>query len=215
MFNWSSPDEWTRRMHVRNFRRLLEIANDLEVPMIATELSGDPNRPTECEWAFYASIEELAPDFEKYGISCTVEAHPYDFIETNARCVDIVRGVDKDWFNYEFCCAHAFHLGQGSTDLRSMMAYAGEKLAHVHVADVFNHIANVGNRYIVNPPGVDARIHQHNEIGNGEVPWDQVFGYLRDTNYDGQLSVCVFGWEEKADEIHVRMRERIEKELSA
>ena len=147
--------------------------------------------------------------------SCTVEAHPYDFIETNARCVDIVRGVDKDWFNYEFCCAHAFHLGQGSTDLRSMMAYAGEKLAHVHVADVFNHIANVGNRYIVNPPGVDARIHQHNEIGNGEVPWDQVFGYLRDTNYDGPLSVCVFGWEEKADEIHVRMRERIEKELSA
>jgi hypothetical protein len=32
--------------------------------------------------------------------------------------------------------------------------------------------------------------------------------------YDGPLSVCVFGWEEKADEIHVRMRERIERELN-
>lgn len=215
VFNWSSPDEWTRRMHVRNFRRLLEIANDLEVPMIATELSGDPNRPTECEWAFYSSIEELTPDFEKYGITCTVEAHPYDFVETNSRVVDIVRGVDKDWFNYEFCCAHAFHLGQGSTDVRSMLAYAGEKLAHVHVADVYNHVANVGNRYIVNPPGVDARIHQHNEIGNGEVPWDQVFSYLREVAYDGPLSVCVFGWEEDADAIHVRMRERIEREFAS
>lgn len=215
VFNWSSPDEWTRSMHVRNFRRLLEIANDLEVPMIATELSGDPNQPNECEWAFYASIEELAPDFEKYGITCTVEAHPYDFVETNSRVVDIVRGVNKDWFNYEFCCAHAFHLSQGGTDVRSMLEYAGDKLAHVHIADVFNHVANVGNRYIVNPPGVDARIHQHNEIGNGEVPWDQVFGYLRETSYDGPLSVCVFGWEEQADAIHVRMRERIEKELGA
>lgn len=214
VFNWSSPDEWTRKMHVRNFRRLLEIANDLEVPMIATELSGDPNRPTECEWAFYSSIEELAPDFEKYGISCTVEAHPYDFIETNARCVDIVRGVNKDWFNYEFCCAHAFHLSEGAGNVREMLAYAGEKLAHVHVADVYNHLANIGNRYIMNPPGVDARIHQHNEIGNGEVPWDELFGYLRETNYDGPLAVSVFGWEEEADAIHVRMRERIEKELA-
>jgi myo-inositol catabolism protein IolH len=200
-------------MHVRNFRRLLEIANDLEVPMIATELSGDPNRPTECEWAFFASIEELAPDFEKYGITCSVEAHPYDFIETNARCVDIVHGVNKDWFNYEFCCAHAFHLSEGAGNVREMLEYAGDKLAHVHIADVYNHRANIGNRYIMNPPGVDARIHAHNEIGNGEVPWDQLFGYLRDTKYDGRVAVSVFGWEEKADEIHVRMRERIEKEL--
>ncbi|MFV0407959.1 MAG: sugar phosphate isomerase/epimerase family protein [Propioniciclava sp.] len=213
VFDWASPDEPTRRAHVRNFRRLLEIANDLEVPMIATELSGDPNRPTESEWAFYASIEDLIPDFERYGLSCTIEAHPYDFVETNTRAVDIVRGVNKDWFNYEFCCPHAFHLSEGNGDMRAMMAYAGEKLAHVHVADVFNHLANVGNRYIVNPPGVDARIHQHNEIGNGEVPWDEVFGYLRETHYDGPLSVCVFGWEEHADAIHIRMRERIEAEL--
>ena len=67
----------------------------------------------------------------------------------------------------------------------------------------------------MNPPGVDARIHQHNEIGNGEVPWDEFFGYLRDARFDGRVAVSVFGWEENADEIHVRMRERIEKELGA
>ncbi len=215
VFNWSSPDEQERQAQVRNFRRLLEIAEDLEVPMIATEFSGDPNRPLQSEHQFYRSIEELIPDFEKRGISCTIEAHPYDFVEDNARAVQIVRGVNKDWFNYEFCCPHAFHLGQGSGDVRSMMAYAGERLKHVHIADVWNHLANVGNRYIINPPGVDARIHQHNEIGNGEVPWDDVFGYLRETSYDGPVSVCVFGWEEEADAVHVRMRERIEAELGA
>ena len=33
------------------------------------------------------------------------------------------------------------------------------------------------------------------------VPWDDVFGYLRETNYDGLLAVSVFGWEEEADAI--------------
>lgn len=55
---------------------------------------------------------------------------------------------------------------------------------------------------------------RHNEIGNGEIAWDEVFGYLRETSYDGPLSVCVFGWEEQADAIHVRMRERTEAELA-
>ncbi|MCA0437650.1 MAG: sugar phosphate isomerase/epimerase, partial [Actinobacteria bacterium] len=162
VFNWASPDEQERAAQVRNFRRLLQIAHELEVPLIATELSGDPTEPLKSEHQFFRSIEDLAPDFEKYGIECTIEAH-----------------------------------------------YAGDRLRHVHIADVYNHLANVGNRYIVNPPGVDARIHQHNEIGNGEVPWDEVFGYLRETKYDGPVSVCVFGWEERADDIHVAMRERI------
>jgi myo-inositol catabolism protein IolH len=83
----------------------------------------------------------------------------------------------------------------------------------VHIADCYNHRANVGNRYIINPPGVDARIHQHNEIGNGDVDWDEFFGTLRDIRFDGIATVCVFGWEENADDIHRRMLERVQGEL--
>ncbi|MHA6513051.1 sugar phosphate isomerase/epimerase family protein [Tessaracoccus sp. Z1128] len=214
VFNWASPDEQERQAQVRNWRRLLEIAEELEVPMMATEFSGDPNRALTSEHQFYRSIEELAPDFEKRGIECVVEAHPYDFVETNDRAVQVVRGVNKDWFNYQFCLPHLFHLSSGKSNPRELMEYAGERLRHIHIGDVWNHLANVGNRYIVNPPGVDARIHQHNEIGNGEVPWDEVFGYLREIKYDARLSVCVFGWEEDADAIHVRMRERLESEFA-
>ena len=113
VFNWSSPDEQERQAQVRNFRRLLEIAEELEVPLIATEFSGDPNEPLKSEHQFYTSIEELIPDFEKRGIECTIEAHPYDFVETNERAVQIVRGVNKPWLNYEFCLPHMFHLSEG------------------------------------------------------------------------------------------------------
>jgi myo-inositol catabolism protein IolH len=94
-----------------------------------------------------------------------------------------------------------------------MIRYAGNKLAHLHIADCYNHLANVGNRYIINPPGVDARIHQHNEIDHGDIDWDQFFTTLRDVDFDGIATVCVFGWEETADEIHRRMLDRVRKEL--
>ncbi len=215
VFNWAHPDETVREHQVRNWKRTLEIADALEVPLIATELSGDPNQPMKSEGQFYKSMEELIPVFEKYGLECAIEPHPYDFYETNARGVDIVRGVDRDWCTYQFCFPHTFHLSQGDGGIAAMLDYAGEDLGHIHMADVFNHLANVGNRYIVNPPGVDARVHQHNEIGNGDIDWDASFEHLRAIEYDGPISVCVFGWEEDADAINIRMRERIEKELGS
>jgi myo-inositol catabolism protein IolH len=213
VFDWSSPDEQERRAQVRNWRRLLEIAAELECPIVNSELSGDPRDPRRSEHAFYASMEELAPDFERHGIGLNIEAHPYDFAETNDDAVHIVRGLNKPWANYVFCAPHAFHLSDGAGDVRRMLGYAAPKLAHVHIADCFNHRANVGNRYIVNPPGVDARVHQHNEIGNGDVDWDEFFATLRDLRFDGVATVCVFGWEEDADAIHRRMLERVRREL--
>jgi myo-inositol catabolism protein IolH len=213
VFNWSSPDEQERRYQVRNWRRLLQIANDLELDLVNSELSGDPNKPLQSEHAFYQSMEDLAPDFERYGIRLNLEAHPYDFSETNDDAVQIVRGLNADWVNYVFCAPHAFHLSRGAGDLDRMIRYAGNKLAHLHIADCYNHLANVGNRYIINPPGVDARIHQHNEIDHGDIDWDQFFTTLRDVDFDGIATVCVFGWEETADEIHRRMLDRVRKEL--
>ena len=214
VFGWSAPDEQERQAQVRNWKRLLEIADGLECPVIMTELSGDPNQPLKSEHAFYHSMEELIPLFERYRLQLNIEAHPYDFSERNDDAVQIVRGLNRPWINYCFCIPHAFHLSDGAGDMRRMIEYASAKLAHIHVADCYNHRANVGNRYIVNPPGVDARVHQHNEIGNGDIDWDETFAALRDVSFDGIAAVCVFGWEEDADAIHRRMLDRVTAELA-
>jgi myo-inositol catabolism protein IolH len=213
VFDWSCPDEQERQAQVRNWRRLLQIASDLECPIVNSELSGDPNDPRRSEHAFYRSMEELAPVFEEHGIGLNLEAHPYDFSETNDDAVQIIRGLNLPWVNYVFCAPHAFHLSDGAGDVRRMIDYAGARVQHVHIADCYNHRANVGNRYIINPPGVDARIHQHNEIGHGDLDWAEFFGALRDSDFDGVATVCVFGWEEDADNIHRRMLERVKAEL--
>ena len=48
----------------------------------------------------------------------------------------------------------------------------------MHLADAWNHLTSNGLRYISNPPGNTARVHQHMEMGKGEVPYDEVFAAL-------------------------------------
>jgi myo-inositol catabolism protein IolH len=213
VFNWSSVDERERANQVRNWRRLLVLADQIDCREITSEFSGDPNTPKECEQSWYRSIEELAPDFEKYGIRLNMEAHPYDFVETHDEAYRVIRGANLGWIGYEFCCPHVFHLSEGAGDVERMIRSSAPKLREVHVADALNHAANDGNRYIVNPPGVDARVHQHAEIGKGEVPFERVFETLREINFDGLFSVCIFGWHEVADEANRRVLARLKEEF--
>ncbi|MQB28523.1 TIM barrel protein, partial [Agrobacterium tumefaciens] len=92
---------------------------------------------------------------------------------------------------------HTFYFGD---DTKAMLREAKDVLAHVHVGDTFNHKASSGLRYILNPPGTQARVHQHLNIGQGEVPWDDFFGTLSEIGFDGIMTSCVFAWEDRADE---------------
>jgi myo-inositol catabolism protein IolH len=92
---------------------------------------------------------------------------------------------------------------------------ADRLLTHVHLADAFDHTASSGNRYILNPPGTTARIHQHLDIGEGEVDFGELFRALRAGGFDGTLTACVFAWEERARESSVLMRGKIDAYLAA
>ena len=59
------------------------------------------------------------------------------------------------------------------------------------------------------PPGSTARIHQHLDIGQGEVDFNQLFSLLKEIGFDGQLTACVFAWEDRAQESNRFMLEKI------
>jgi myo-inositol catabolism protein IolH len=110
--------------------------------------------------------------------------------------------------SFLYCAPHTFHMGG---DVAGVMEYAGDLLTHLHVADSFDHRASSGLRYIVNPPGSTARIHQHLDIGQGEVDWDEFFGTLRRLEFGGIMTACVFAWEDRARESTRFMREQIDR----
>ena len=126
-------------------------------------------------------MEELIPDFERYGIALNLEAHPYDFSETQRRRrADHPRPQPAVGELRVLRAARLPPVRRRRRRAPDDASTPGGKLPHLHIADCYNHRANVGNRYIINPPGVDARIHQHNEIGNGDLDWDEFFATLRE-----------------------------------
>ncbi|MEV5302193.1 sugar phosphate isomerase/epimerase family protein [Amycolatopsis methanolica] len=215
LYKWSSPDEAERQAAVRYGTRMIEVTAELGCPLMNSEFNGRPEKAAESEAAFWRSMEELLPVFEREGIALNLEAHPDDFCELNDPAVDLVRAINKPWVNYLYCAPHTFHLSDGAGDIAGMLRYAGDKLQHVHIADTFNHKGSSGLRYILNPPGTPARIHQHLDIGQGEVDWDAFFGTLRELGFDGVATVCVFAWEERAVASSTFMLERVTKELAA
>jgi len=209
LYRWSGPDEDERQAAVRYWKRAIQLAG---CTTMNSEFNGRPEAPSRSEGQFWRSIEELLPTFEREGIRLNLEAHPDDFIERNDPAVDLVRAIDSDLVGYVFCTPHAFHLGG---EMEAMIDYAAPVLRQVHVADCLDHRASSGLRYIVNPPGSTARVHQHLDIGQGEVDFEACFRALRRVGFDGILTSCVFAWEERAIESSRFQFERIRELLAA
>jgi myo-inositol catabolism protein IolH len=197
LYRWSGPDEDARQAAVRYWKRAIEITVDLGVTVMNSEFNGRPEAAPESEAQFWRSMEELLPIFEREGVRLVLEPHPDDFVEDGIAGVDLVRGINSELVTFLYCAPHTFHQGG---DIAAVMKHAGPLLTQVHIADSFDHRASSGLRYIVNPPGSAARIHQHLDIGQGEVDWDLFFRTLSEVDFDGIATVCVFAWEDRAEQ---------------
>jgi myo-inositol catabolism protein IolH len=197
LYKWSGPDEDERQAAVRYWKRAIEITVDLGVDVMNSEFNGRPEAAPASEAQFWRSLEELLPIFEREGVRLVLEPHPDDFVEDGVAGVNLVKGINSPLVTFLYCAPHTFHQGG---DLAAVMRHAGPLLTQVHIADSFDHRGSSGLRYIVNPPGSTVRVHQHLDIGQGEVDWDLFFGTLAEVEFDGIATVCVFAWEERAAE---------------
>lgn len=206
----SWPDEVQRVAAVRNMRRIIEIAVDLEVDTINTEFSGRPERAEDSEDAFYRSMEELLPILEREGIRMNIDPHPDDFVENGMEAWRVIRGLNSKQIGFVYVAPHSFHMGDQAAEL---ILELGDRLGAVYASDTFDHHRSHGLRYITNPPGNAVRVHQHLRIGDGDVNWEELFSTLRDTGYldreDALIVSNVFGEDEQAEEVSRYQLEKI------
>ena len=220
MYRWSSPLEDERQAAMRYWKKAIQVAVEMDCDTMISEFGrgASPERsagqsfntPEACEAAFWRSMDELIPIFEREGVVLSVEPHPEDWIETMAPAIDIVRSIGSSHVKLSYIAPHTFYYGD---DMAAMLRAAAPVLAHVRVADTFNHKASSALRYIVNPPGAKVRVHQHLDMGQGEIDWDVFFRTLAEIGFDGVLSSCVFAWEERAEDSSRFMRAEIQRYL--
>jgi myo-inositol catabolism protein IolH len=209
LYRWSGPGEDERQAAVRYEKRAIELTVELDCNVMNSEFNGRPEAAGKSEAQFWRSMEELMPIFEREGVELRLEPHPDDFVEDGRVAVDMIRGINSPLVSFLYCAPHTFHQGGNMTEI---MEYAGDLLTHLHVADSFDHRASSGLRYIVNPPGSPARVHQHLDIGQGEVNWQAFFDTLGQLKFSGIMTVCVFAWEDRARESCIFNREAIEED---
>jgi myo-inositol catabolism protein IolH len=212
LYRWSGPDEEERQAAVRYWKRAIQLTVDLECRVMNSEFNGRPEQASRSEAMFWKSMEELLPVFEREGVQLRLEPHPDDFVEDGLVAVDLIRGINSPLVSFLYCAPHTFHMGGNMAEI---MRYAGPLLAQVHLADSFDHRASSGLRYIVNPPGSTVRVHQHLDIGQGEVDWDTFFSTLDELGFGDReetiMTSCVFAWEDRARESATFMRETVDK----
>ena len=201
LFKWSSADEHERAGGSRYMRRTIEISAELECPVVSTEFGTSRNTRYVSENQFWRSIDEILPILERNGVELRIEPHPDDFVEDHYHGVDMVRAIDSPYVTYLYCVPHTHYLGR---DIAAMIRYAGDTLTHIHAADTYH-----PSRYIANPSDTDVRLHQHLDIGQGDVDFDSLFASLAEIGFDGVISSCVTAWTERAEESARLMLQRI------
>lgn len=216
LYRWSGPDEDERQAAVRYWKRAIQITVDLDCRVMNSEFNGRPEQASRSEGMFWKSMEELLPIFEREGMQLRLEPHPDDFVEDGKMAVDMVRGINSPQVSFLYCAPHTFHMGGHTGEqMVEIMEYAGDLMTHLHLADSFDHTGSSGLRYIVNPPGSTARVHQHLDIGQGEVKWDLFFETLNRLDFakgeNNIMTSCVFAWEDRADASTAFMRQTIDK----
>ena len=181
MYRWASNDEVERQAAVKHWKRAIEIAVELGVDTMNSEFGRGPHPDKgtcycchtgsmieACEDAWWRSMEELVPIFEKEGINLHVEPHPEDWCETIQPALDIIRTVNSKRVKFLYCAPHTFYFGD---DTVAMLRESADVLAHVHVGDTFNHKASLGPALHPEPaghPGAGAPAPQHRP-GRGAV----------------------------------------------
>ena len=223
MYRWASPFEDERQWAVRCWKKAIEVAVEMGCDTLISEFGrgASPERSVGerpgantrelCEAAWFRSMDELLPIFEREGLTLSVEPHPEDWVEQLQPAADIVKNIGSKALKLSYIAPHTFYYGD---DMAAMIKEAAPVLAHVRVADTFNHKKSSQLRYIVNPPGsTQIRVHQHLDMGQGEIDWDLFFATLAEVKFDGVLSACVFAWEERAEESSRFMRREIQRQL--
>ena len=93
MYRWASPHEDERQAAVKYWKKAIEVAVEMGVDTVNSEFgrgpSPDRGHSANCcggqftaessEAAWWRSMEELVPVFEKEGIQLNIEPHPEDW----------------------------------------------------------------------------------------------------------------------------------------
>ena len=180
---WTDPDPHYRAIRREHTKRALQLAADIGAPNVTTEPGGFLQEGQ--TWAdgakiFYDEIMPCVELAEDLKIKLLIEPEPELLIEKFDQYLEFTANIDSAMIGLNFDVGHAYCVNEDPQDWVSKMA---EHTVHYHFEDI-----------------ADTRVHQHLIPGHGAIDFKATIDAIKETNYDGWLTVELYPYIENPDD---------------
>jgi sugar phosphate isomerase/epimerase len=180
--SWIDPDPHYRAIRREHTKRALQLAVDIGAPHITTE-PGGPLEPGQT-WKSAADVfyEELMPCIEvaeKLDMPLLIEPEPGLLIERFDQYLEFIDRIDSPQIGLNFDIGHAYCVGEDPQDWVARMA---PHTRHYHLEDI-----------------AATRVHQHLVPGRGAIDFRATINAIRETGYNGWLTVELYPYIDDPD----------------
>jgi sugar phosphate isomerase/epimerase len=179
---WTDPDPHYRAIRREHTKRSLQLAQELGAPHITTEPGG--HLTPEQSWETGAKIfyDELMPCVElaeKLQVQLLIEPEPGLLIETFGQYLQFMQRIKSPWVKLNFDIGHAYCVKEDPQDWVEKMQ---PHTVHYHFEDI-----------------AATRVHQHLIPGRGAIDFSATMLAIRETGYDGWITVELYPYIENPD----------------
>ncbi|MEM7534906.1 MAG: sugar phosphate isomerase/epimerase family protein [Chloroflexota bacterium] len=173
---FSSPDADQRAAMLDELKRYLELANDLEAPMVRTfggQVAEGQTVEQTIDWVA-ESLAAAMPTAEAQGVTVLLETH--DGFSRGQEVAGVMAQVTNSRLAAVWDVHHPFRMREAIEDTWN---FIGDRVAHIHLKDA--RLKEDGSWQLV-------------LMGEGEVPCQAIVNLLHQNGYQGAITA---EWEQK------------------
>jgi sugar phosphate isomerase/epimerase len=176
------PEPNYRQVRIDHTRRALSLCAELGAPHITTEPGGPIAEGQTRQQAidlFVEALKPLAEHAHDCGVLLLIEPEPGLLLETTDQYLEVAGRVNAPSIGLNFDVGHAFCVKE---DLPAAIAKLAPQIRHYHVEDISAE-----------------RVHHHLVPGTGTIDFAAVFRAIKQTGYDGWVTVELYPFVEDPD----------------
>ncbi len=180
--SWIEDDEDYRQVRIDHTINCIKFAKELGAKNISVEpggpSSGSLYRDKQKEM-FVDGLNKVLPFAEENGIRILVEPEPGLLLETSSDFLDLVKNFSSKYIGLNFDIGHFYCVDE---DPAKLVFKLRDYFHHVHFADIKD------------------RVHNHLIPGLGSIDFRQVLQALKETRYDGFITIELYPYKKKPTE---------------
>ncbi len=190
--SWLEPDADYRQRRIRHTIDSLRLARQLGSSSITTEPGGpipDGLSRAAAMDRFVDGLTIALRHAEDEGVSLLVEPEPGLLIETSSQFLELVERIDSPMLGHNFDIGHYYCVSEPLPDtIRTLAPYT----KHYHIEDI-----------------AASRVHEHLIPGHGAIDFAQVFDAIRDTPYNGWITVELYPYLDDPNAAGIEARQHL------